>query len=214
MFTGIIACRGEIKGLSATASGRRLAIETGGLGEPPKIGASIAVNGVCLTVVSLAGAVAEFDAVSETLARTTLGELRVGSVVNLEPAVRAGDRMDGHYVLGHIDTTCRLVGIRPENPGMRLILAVEDRAALRCIVPKGSVALDGISLTVAAVTADGFELAIIPETLRVTTLNDRRVGDRMNLETDVLVKAVVRQLDFSAGGGDDRLMSLLKASGF
>lgn len=173
MFTGIVEKRGRIR-----KAGRRMAVDTGWTDLVP--GESIAVAGVCLTVARIDGPVAGFDLVPETLGKSTLGGLRPGAEVNLERALRAGDRLGGHVVQGHVDGTGVVA-----RPGRRL--RIESPLAER-LVPKGSVAVDGVSLTVADLDPAAFEIALIPTTLRVTTLGRLRKGDRVNIETDVLLK--------------------------
>jgi riboflavin synthase len=180
VFTGLIREVGTV----ASMDDGRLVVEsslTAGLGD------SIAVNGVCLTVV--AASPLQFDAVAETLARTSLGDLRAGSRVNLEPALRAGDALGGHYVQGHVDGVGAFRGIAQ---GLHWFDAPAE--ILRYVVEKGSIAVQGTSLTVAALDDDGFAVALIPHTLEVTTLGALEPGDRVNLEADVLAKYVERLL--------------------
>lgn len=215
MFTGIIQAVGKVVSVGSNAAGRRIAIDLMNIADRPGLGASVAVNGICLSVVKLDGPVASFDVVPETVARSNIGRLTRQAKVNLELPLRASDRVDGHFVLGHIDTTCSLVDVRDDAPGKRIRFEPIDRTCLRFIVPKGFVALDGISLTVAEICDDGtFEVAIIPDTLKRTTMGHRRTGDLINLETDILVKSVVRQQDFSDRDNDRRLTTALRASGF
>jgi riboflavin synthase len=158
------------------------------------IGASVAVNGCCLTVVEVRGGVASFDAVPETMARTNLGACSAGSEVNLERSLRAGDELGGHFVTGHIDC---VVGLRQREDGPKwstFWFELPPEYAGQ-IVSKGSVALDGVSLTVADTGVQMFSIALIPHTLAVTTLGRKQPGDRVNLETDVLAKYIQRQLD-------------------
>jgi len=166
MFTGIIRAFGKVSAVTQAACGGRLTVDIDQLAERPAIGGSICVDGVCLTVVELRWPRAAFDVVAETLSKTTLGELRRNSQVNLEPALKVSERIEGHFVLGHIDTTCKIVNTRSEGIGARLAFEPADRHYLRYIVPKGSVALDGISLTVAERTADGFEVVVTGSTWR------------------------------------------------
>ncbi len=157
------------------------------------IGASLAVSGVCLTVVAQGPEVSELELSSETLARTNLGELHAGSEVNLEPALLAGEALGGHWVQGHVDGVLRVVA--RQDLGEHRVLGVELPAEYRAlVVEKGSVTLDGVSLTVAALAEDRFEVALIPHTLAVTTLGRWVPGDRVNFEPDVLAKYVQRAL--------------------
>lgn len=214
MFTGIIQALGKVEQIIPAGPGYRLTVDVGDLSEPPALGGSVAVNGACLTVVELDGANAQFDVVGETARKTTLGRLRGGDQVNLELSLKVADRIEGHFVLGHIDTTCKITAKTVESPAIRLCFEPADRDHLRYVVPKGSVAVDGISLTVAERTAAGFDVAIIPETLKRTTLGGASPGDVVNLETDILVKAVIQQIVGADTGRDAWLTDLLKRSGF
>jgi riboflavin synthase len=164
-----------------------------------EMGESVAVNGVCLTVAGVARAAFDADVSSETLRRSTLGELRPGAPVNLERALRPCDRLGGHFVLGHVDGTAHVVKNALEGE-FRVLRFETATPLLRYVVEKGSVALDGISLTVASLDAQGFSVAVIPHTLERTNLPSRRTGERVNLEVDVLGKYVERLLGGSAGG--------------
>lgn len=194
MFTGIVESIGTVTVVAGDAVGRTLTLEApeiaGGLAE----GSSIAVNGVCLTVVGNDGRRFAVQVVPETLRRTSLGRLAPGERVNLERALAAGGRLDGHVVQGHVDGLATVTAVVAEGAGKRVGLAVEE-GLLRYIVEKGSVALDGVSLTVASLTAGGFEVALIPHTLAVTTLGLRSPGDLVNLEVDILAKYVERLLE-------------------
>lgn len=201
MFTGIIHHRGVVRSVSPTASGVRLTIAAPvGLAEPDavRLGDSIATNGVCLTVAAMSaeagGLVLGFDAVPETLALTNLGALGAGDQVHLERSLRAGDRVDGHFVQGHVDGTAELVAVSEEGGEWRGTLVAPAELA-RYLVPKGSVALDGVSLTLAKVEGGRFEIALIPTTLQLTTLGSRLVGYRFNLECDATVKTIVATLE-------------------
>lgn len=204
MFTGIIEGVGRVAELRREGSLARLAIDAPALCEGVRIGDSVAVNGGCLTVTRLEGGRFHFEAVRETLERTSLGELVAGSRVNLERALRADGRLDGHIVQGHVDGTGVVRVLERAGEDVRLEVAC---AAEICdqLVPKGSVAIDGVSLTVVRVLPDGFDVALIPHTLEATNLGERRPGDRVNLEVDVLGKYVKRYLDRvlpAAGPGD------------
>ena len=179
----------------------RLWIEAGDLAVGLPLGASVAVNGACLTAVATtaAGRVA-FDAVRETLERTSTGQLGVGAAVNLERALRADGRLDGHMVQGHVDTTGRVADLDRRGEDVRLrVDCGEDFAAQ--LVPKGSIAVDGVSLTLVDVTPATFSVALIPHTLRETNLDERRPGDPVNLEADLLGKYVLRYLERVVGPG-------------
>jgi len=189
MFTGIIEGQGTIEGRSGGPEEIRLRIATP-FEDVPGRGESIAVDGVCLTAVG--GGAGWFEAVvsPETLSRTTLGDRSAGDRVNLERALRMGDRLGGHLVQGHVDAVGRVESMSPEGSGARMSIAFpEDLAAF--IVLKGSVTVDGVSLTVAMRRDGAFEVALIPETLEVTGLGSRRAGDRVNLEVDLIGRYVV-----------------------
>jgi len=194
MFTGIVEAVGRVAALEPRGELLRLVLEAPSLTEGTRLGDSVAVNGACLTVVSVEGPRLAFDAVPETLDRTGLGELRAGARVNLERALRAGGRLDGHLVQGHVDATGRLARLERQGDDVRLFVDCDPGFA-DLLVEKGSVAIDGVSLTVVGVRADGFDVALIPHTLRETTLGERRPGDRLNLEADVLGKYVKKYLD-------------------
>jgi len=184
MFTGLVREVGRV----VSFAGSRLRVEST---LSASVGDSVAIDGCCLTVVDGDRSTLAFDAVPETLARTTLGSLEPGSAVNLEPALRAGEALGGHYVQGHVDAVGRVRSVEPEGEGRRAWFdAPED--VLRYCVEKGSVAVDGVSLTVAAVDDGGFAAALVPHTLAVTTLGSLAPGDAVNLEADVLAKYVER----------------------
>jgi riboflavin synthase len=159
-----------------------------------ELGDSVAVNGGCLTVTSIRDGRLSFEAVPETMERTSLGDLKVGARVNLERAMRAGDRLDGHIVQGHVDGVGTVRQMAREGNDVRLQIDCDPELA-DCVVEKGSIAVDGVSLTVAALSPSGFEVALIPHTLEATTLSDRQPHDRVNLEADVLGKYVKRYLE-------------------
>jgi riboflavin synthase len=186
MFTGLIREVGEV----VSFEDGRLTVAAA---QDAALGDSIAIDGVCLTVVAHDGGTLAFQAVPETLARTSLGTLEAGSRVNLEPALRAGDPLGGHYVQGHVDGVGTVRGVEPEGDGKR-IWTDAPGDLLRYIVEKGSIALQGASLTVAAVDEQGFAVALIPHTLQETTLDALNAGDRVNLEVDVLAKYVEKLL--------------------
>lgn len=193
MFTGIVETLGTVRSLSAGDDGRRLAIQAEQIAAELVVGASIAVNGVCLTAVSLSDDGFEADVVTETLRRTNLGALLAGDRVNLERPLRADGRFDGHMVQGHVDAYGAVTKVNPEGDG-RMSVDVAPRFR-HYLAEKGSIAVDGVSLTVAALTETGFEIALIPHTLKVTTLGLRRPGDQVNLEFDVLAKYLERLLE-------------------
>jgi riboflavin synthase len=166
------------------------------------IGDSVAIDGVCLTVVDGDRKTLAFDAVPETLARTTLGRLSPGAPVNLEPAVKAGEALGGHYVQGHVDGVGHIRSLEAEGDGKRLWVDAPPEV-LRYCVEKGSIAVDGVSLTVAGLDDGGFAVALVPHTLAVTTLGRAAPGDAVNLETDVLAKYVEKLVGLRSDDGDD-----------
>ena len=199
MFTGIVEELGSV----AARDGGRLRINASLVLEDVQLGASMAVNGCCLTVVDWGGdgdaacdkpSWWEADVTDESFARTALGELRVGDAVNLERPVRLQDRLGGHVVQGHVDGVGEIV-----TPAPDLRIRVHDRDLLRYVVEKGSITVDGISLTIVDVLDDGFTVTVIPHTLDVTTLGAKAVGGRVNLEVDVTAKYVERLLEWKAG---------------
>ena len=208
MFTGLIEEQGRV--LTPPRNGK-LSLAADKVTEGLALGDSIAVNGVCLTVSAFSGQRFTADVMPETLHRSNLGELRTGSLVNLERALPATGRFGGHFVSGHIDGVGSLLSVRPE--GNALIFSI--RAApelLRDIVEKGSVAIDGISLTVVEVTETLFSVSVIPHTAAVTTLAGKRPGDRLNLETDMIGKYVLRALSLSQPSNNTSVNeSLLRA---
>lgn len=184
---------GTVRSIRSGSAGYRLVLEAPGLPRPLTNGCSICVSGVCLTVTRSDAHLIEFDVVPETISRSTLGDSRPGDVVNLEPALRAGDPMDGHIVQGHVDGVATVRDIR-EDGGGYLMEFVINPDLLPLIAPKGSVAIDGVSLTVARVDDDGFAVALIPTTLERTTLGRRRPGDKVNVETDIVARTIVAYL--------------------
>jgi riboflavin synthase len=197
MFTGIIEGLGTVECLALSGESGRLCVDVGPLAEGLRLGDSVAVNGACLTAVRIAAPAVEFDVSAETLRVTTLGALTRGAQVNLERALRVGDRLGGHFVLGHVDALGTVSQLR-RAPGQVLLEVTAAPEIIGQMIPKGSVALDGISLTLAALRADRFSVAVIPHTLDSTTLRTRSPGDKVNLELDVIGKYVQRLLERSA----------------
>ena len=193
MFTGIVRERGRVAAIDGGAEGVRLRVDAPATAAEVSVGDSVAVGGVCLTVVEIAAPQLSFDAVPETLGRTALGRLREGAEVNVEPALRAGEPLGGHVMQGHVDGVGRVRSVEPEGDGSRIWIDAPP-AVLRYCVEKGSIAVDGTSLTVAALDDAGFAVALIPHTLSETTLGALRPGDEVNLEADVLAKYVERLL--------------------
>ena len=193
MFTGTVREVGSVVAVTGGESGIRLEINAPASAPLIDVGGSVAINGVCLTAETVEADRLSFHAVPETLSRSTLGELARGSAVNLEPALRAGDPMGGHIVQGHVDGIGRVQSIEAEGEGLRVI--VEASAdTLRYCVEKGSITVEGVSLTIAELHDDAFGLALIPHTIAETTLARLVPGQRVNLEVDVLAKYVERLL--------------------
>jgi riboflavin synthase len=210
LFTGLVVELGDIASLEKRGNGARLFLDAMVLGKEAKLGDSIAINGTCLTVVESRGTTLAFDISDETLKSTNLGELRVRDRVNLEPALRLNDRLGGHFVTGHIDGTGRIRSKRLESEVYKVVIETEPWIA-EYLVEKGSVAVDGISLTVVDVMRDGFSLVVIPHTANVTTIGFKGAGDRVNVEVDILGKYVSK---YMKKGKDSNLMQTLREQGF
>lgn len=194
MFTGLVEAMGTVREARDEGPGRRLGVAAPEVVDGVRVGDSIAVSGVCLTAVAVDAQGFTFQLGPETLARTNLGSLAVGDRVNLERALALGDRLGGHVVQGHVDAVGRIA--RRETAGeYENVAFVCDREWTRFLAPKGSIAVDGVSLTLVDVSADGFSVMLIPHTLAVTTLGRKGPGDAVNLEVDVFAKQVVRYLD-------------------
>jgi riboflavin synthase len=203
MFTGIIESVGTVVSAERRGGGLSLRVDLGALAEGTRIGDSIAVSGPCLTVAELSGPVARFDAVAETVERTTLAGWKAGRAVNLERAVAAGQRLGGHFVTGHVDGAARVLSVRRIGDGAEMDLAIPPGCE-RLVAGKGSVTLDGVSLTVARLlSGESFRVALVPRTLAATTLGAQRPGDEVNFEADILARYAARLLgrDAPAGGG-------------
>lgn len=194
MFTGLIEAVCTVRAIGRRGEGMRLEVDLSGLGEQPEIGESVAINGACLTVSGLCGSIAAFDVSGETLSKSSLGEVGAGRRVNVEPAVAAGGRFGGHFVQGHVDGTGEVISVERTGEFAEIRFRAE-RELLEQMVAKGSVAVDGISLTIAGLEENSFSVAVIPETLKKTTLGTAKIGDRVNIETDIIVKVVKRQLE-------------------
>jgi riboflavin synthase len=196
LFTGLIADLGTVGALERDAEGARVRIETA-LAPQVALGDSVAVNGVCLTAIARDEGGFSAEAMNETLERSSLAQLRTGAAVNLELALSAGDRLGGHIVQGHVDTTGVVSSVRDE--GFSRVVEVDiDPATARYLVEKGSVAVDGVSLTVSALRDEGFAVSLIPETLQRTNLKNVEEGALVNIEVDVLAKHVERLLGVRA----------------
>jgi riboflavin synthase len=211
MFTGIIEELGKVKALTRGAGDARLTISASAALDGTMLGDSICVNGACLTVVEKGNGSFSADVAQETLKVTNLGDLRAGQQVNLERALQLSARVGGHLVTGHVDAVGRIREKRQEGNSWRVFIEAPE-AALRYIIRKGSIAVDGISLTVADVDKAGFSVAMIPHTAKLTTLGSKTPGDGVNLETDIIGKYVERLLAGRVEGGVN--LELLRKAGF
>jgi riboflavin synthase len=191
VFTGIVKERGRVVSIEGGGDGMRLRVAAPQGAGAAAVGDSVAICGVCLTVVSVADGELEFDAVAETLRRSSLGRLAPGAEVNVEPALRVGEPLGGLYVQGHVDAVGRVRAVEPEGDG-RLVRFDAPLAVLRYCVEKGSIAVEGVALTITEIDDDGFAVALVPHTLAETTLGALEPGDEVNLEADVLAKFVER----------------------
>ena len=192
MFTGIVEVMGLVREFEPREGAWRLTVKGSSGVNRSRIGDSVAVNGACLTVVGRSAGALAFDLGPETLKRTALGDLAVGDRVNLERPVRLGTPLGGHLVLGHVDGAGTLTAMIPDSDTVRARIRVPDPSLMRYCIPKGSVAVDGVSLTVAALDDESFEVMLIPHTLAVTTLGKKAEGARVNLEMDVVGKYLYR----------------------
>lgn len=195
MFTGLVESLAPVQRLAPEGPGMRLVVADAPIAARSKIGDSIAINGCCLTVVHVDGAELSFEAGPETLQRTNLGRLGAGDVVNLETSLKLGDSLGGHLVTGHIDGVGRVERRTDDGQWCSMWFSVPGELSKQ-MASKGSVAVDGVSLTLVDVERDRFSVALIPHTLEVTTLGRRRLGDEVNIESDVLAKYVERQLSW------------------
>ena len=211
MFTGIVESTGIIKSSRPEGGGRVLEVQVGAIAKECALGASVCVSGVCLTVSQSTDTTLTFDVIRETLDHSTLGNKGVGGKVNIERSLRVGDRLDGHFVQGHVDGMAavdRVVSSSREY----VIWLRGDSALTPCIIPKGSVALDGVSLTIAQKKGDLFCVALIPTTLEGTTLSKLASGHRVNVETDILVRTIIHTLS-QADGSDGLQWQALREAG-
>jgi len=199
MFTGIIEEIGDVLAVAPSGEGVRLTIHAPLAVLDAEQGQSIAVNGVCLTVVDQDEVSFEADVMAETLAVSTIGDLKVGDPVNVERALRADGRLDGHIVQGHVDGTGEVLEVRPGDKWSVVRISLPEPLA-PLVAKKGSIAVDGVSLTVSDVGRDWFEVSLIPETLTATTLGSLEPGMRVNLETDVVARHLARLAEFTRGG--------------
>ena len=201
MFTGIIEGTGSVKSIFKIKSKKghrrsdvKLTVNLGHLRKNLKVGNSVSIDGVCLTITGLYNNKADFDLVEETTSRTCLGSLNVGEKVNIERSLRLGDRLEGHLVLGHVDTTGVVEDIHKSHSQVKMWIRVKDREVLRSIVTKGSIAVNGTSLTVVDITTHAFSVVLIPHTAYLTSLGRKSVGDLVNIESDIISKYVSKVL--------------------
>ncbi len=193
MFTGIVRELGVVVSVEEISGGRALVVKAPATAARTGIGDSVAIDGCCLTAAAVTEETIAFHAVPETIRRTTLGELVSAAPVNVEPAIRAGEELGGHYVQGHVDAVGRVQSVEAEGEGLRVFVEAPDDV-LRYCVEKGSITVAGVSLTVAELADDAFAVALVPHTLAATTLSDLEPGRAVNLEADVLAKYVERLL--------------------
>ena len=196
MFTGIVQSTAIIQKARDHPGGRRLSIARGELesADDLMIGESIAINGACMTLAALDNDALHFDVIAESLGKTNLGELRAGDAVNIERSLRVGDRIDGHFVQGHVDGVGKLVEKSASEKEWRYTIDAPTEL-VKYLSPKGSICVDGVSLTIASLQGDTFDVALIPTTLKLTTLAARDVGYRFNLECDTMAKQIVTFLE-------------------
>lgn len=220
MFTGIVQTRGRILTLEPSDFGVRLTVERGNLTTPVAHGDSVCVSGVCLTAVQITATTLGFDVIAETLSKSKLGDLTAGDAVNLEPAVTPSQPLGGHFMQGHVDGVGEIIRVTDTASEWRTTVR-PPAELMKYLVSKGSVAIDGVSLTIASINDDDtFDVALIPETLAATTLGQSRQGTRVNLEADVLSKTVVHYLQRTAAGSNGRpndtgvTMQTLRDAGF
>ena len=199
MFTGIIDGIGMVTYILKSKSGAEVIIRVrlGKFGRGLKKGDSVCINGACLTATKLSRGEAEFEMVSETIRRTNLGQTKPGEMVNIERSLKVGDRLEGHFVLGHVDGTGVIDDIQKMSSETTIWIKLDERLT-KSLAPKGSIAVDGVSLTLVGVEGDRISISLIPHTLKVTTLGMKRRGDRVNIETDILAKYVMTNLQSKA----------------
>ena len=213
MFTGIIEEIGSIKQIQRKPQGGTLAVAASHVLTDSKVGDSIAIDGACLTMTQVDETGFKVDISAETLRRTTLGERKLGDAVNLERPLQLGDRLDGHLVLGHVDDVGTISGWQDEGDSSLMRVSVSSEV-MRYVVYKGSICVDGVSLTIANLYEDSFEIALIPHTKAITTLGVKRVGDRTNIEVDILGRYIERLLTNSSKKSDSIDLAFLAEHGY
>ncbi|HEX6068087.1 MAG TPA: riboflavin synthase [Nitrososphaera sp.] len=194
MFTGIVEGLAVVRSIAKAKKGADtvMRVKLGKMAKGLKRGDSVCINGACLTVTKLAKGEAQFEMVAETMRRTSLGSVRPGDRVNIERSMKVGDRLEGHFVLGHVDGTATITDKIEKQSETTMWFALDDTSLASALVPKGSIAIDGISLTVVDVDGEKFSVSLIPHTLGITSLGSKKKGDRVNIETDVLSKYVAK----------------------
>lgn len=210
MFTGIIIETGTVESIDKASGITRLSIATPSIHEDAVVGDSIAINGVCLTVVDISDNTLSFELSDETIRTTNLGTIKKGEIANLEPSLRADGKLGGHFVTGHIDTTGIILSKRIVGETIELDIEIPNEF-LPYMIDRGSVAVDGISLTVVKVMDRSFRLVIIPHTEKVTNIKDKKPGSTVNIETDILGKYIRKFLSYDK---DQKIMDKLSRSGF
>ena len=193
MFTGIVEGIGIIKKLEKKTKNRsaaKIKVDLGNLAKGLKVGHSVALNGVCLTVTRISKKVAEFEIIGETIKKTDLGKLESGHKVNIERSLKVGERTEGHFVLGHIDGTGKKINIKKFPKEIKLWIELPNNLT-KYVVKKGSIAIDGISLTLVDIIKNKILVCIIPHTMEITNLNSKKIGDKVNIETDILGKYII-----------------------
>ena len=193
MFTGIIESLGNIVRFDKKTSNRsaaKMKISLGKIAKDLKVGDSVAINGVCLTTVSISKGIAEFEMVGETIKKTNLGSLKNGDRVNIERSLKVGERLEGHFVLGHVDGVGTISKLQKQTNQVKIWIKITKELS-KYVIRKGSVTVDGISLTIVDVLKDQFSVSIIPHTMKITNLNYKKVGDKVNIETDILGKYIL-----------------------
>ena len=196
MFTGIVEGLAVVKSVAKAKKGADtvMRVRLGRMARGLKTGDSVCINGVCLTVTKLSKGEAQFEMVAETMRRTSLGSVRPGGMVNIERSMKVGDRLEGHFVLGHVDGTATIVDKIEKQSETTMWLSLDSKELSSALVPKGSIAVDGVSLTVVDVDGEKFSVSLIPRTLEITSLGAKDKGDKVNIETDVLSKYVAKNL--------------------
>jgi len=193
MFTGIVEEIGKVSAITKTRAGALLKVKTKSICADAKLGDSVAINGVCLSVVEIKGDILSFDVIQETLSNTSLGDLKINDPLNLERSLKPDSRMGGHFVTGHIDYKGKIESMIKGSEGIGVKIYLPEEFS-NFVIKKGSVALDGISLTVAEVERKNFTVYLIPHTLKVTTLGNKKKGDSLNIETDLLAKYIAKHI--------------------